>query len=87
MDQFACTIPIPVPWRIFDGIVTDRDDDIGGIEKPVARLVSQLSDSTAKILKQMSSDSASGLKSAHYRKMIFPDEVPEGKGVGRFARQ
>jgi len=62
------------------------DDEIGGIEKPVARLVIQLSDSTAEILEEMSSDGAGGLKSAHHREMISPNEVPEGNGVGRFAR-
>ena len=31
----ALALGIPQGWPIFDGIIPDRDHEIGGIEKPV----------------------------------------------------
>jgi hypothetical protein len=54
---------------IFHRIVADGDDQIGGIQEPVARLIGELSHPAAKILEEMSGNSAGRLESTDYREM------------------
>ena len=69
MDEFAKVLSVPVRRRVFHRIVADGDDQIGGIQEPVARLIGELSHPAAKILEEMSGNSAGRLESTDYREM------------------
>jgi hypothetical protein len=68
MDEFAKVLSVPVRRRVFHRIVADGDDQIGGIQEPVARLIGELSHPAAKILEEMMSGNSAGrLESTDYR--------------------
>src|SRR5258708_12238676 len=50
MDELAWACPVPVGGWVFDRVVADTDDQIGGLQKPIRRLVGQLPDPPPQIL-------------------------------------
>ena len=87
MDDLTDVVPVPVGGRIFDRVVADCDNKVRGVEKPVARLVGELTDSAPKIFEKVSGNGASSLKGPYHRKMILPNEVSKGSSVSRFTCQ
>ena len=52
VDDPAISVRIPFGWPIFHRIVTNRDDQIGGVKEKIGRLVGQLTHTAAEVLKR-----------------------------------
>ncbi len=74
VNKFARIRSIPLGGRIFNWVIADGDDQVGGIQQPVRGLVRKLADPPAKIIEEMGPDGACGLEST-YQGQIIPRSV------------
>jgi hypothetical protein len=83
----AFALGIPQGWPIFDRIIPDRGHQIGGIEKPVRRLIGDLAYAPAEVVEKHGSAGAGGLKRSNHRQVALADKSLKRLCVGWFARQ
>ncbi len=87
VDDLAQALAVPKRWPIFDRIIPYGNDKVSGFEQPIGRLVSELANPAAEIIKQHRAYGACRLEGADHRKVVLANEGLKCPGVGWLAGQ
>jgi hypothetical protein len=87
VEDLAPVHAVPQRWPIFDRIIPNRTDKVGGFEQPIGRLVGKLANAAAEIIEQHRSYGARCLEAADHRQIVLANEGLKRLGVGWLAGQ